>query len=407
MRQLAILSGAIMLAGCGAAPARPAAKPAGQSSSPVSPSQVARLSGSPSATRAARQGCPGPTPVSVPAGFMTGVQFVSATRGWVVGQDKILATSDGGQHWRVQDSGTLDLTSLDFIGNGAGWAVGTKKLLATTDGGAHWTSLPDPCPLIRSVHFVSRSVGFAVAGGRNVSPLGPATPEVGGVVLTTADGGHSWRTLPTPRNAQTVCFDNAETGWLGAGGGLYRSTDGGRHWAQATAGVKPLSPGYPATMIVQCAGAGSAWAMDVGPGGEMSQQPHVGYHADAAGAGAIFAEQYFPHPGVRVHANSPGSNARTMSAISPTTAAFIDACVACGLGTAPWALASRSGAVLTREGNVGKLNLPEAASFLSAELGWVVGVVIHDLGGGRYRQYQRIVRTADGGRTWQVQYTSS
>lgn len=343
----------------------------------------------------------------MPAGALTGVQFVSAAQGWVVGQHKILATTDGGQHWTVQDSGKLNLTSVDFISNEAGWAVGSNELLATTDGGAHWTPLPDPCPLIRSVHFVSRTAGFAIAGGRNVIPFGPAAPEVGGVVLSTINGGHSWQILPAPGNAQTVCFDNADTGWLGADGRLYRSTNGGRNWAQVTAGAKPYSPAYPATMIVQCAGPGSAWAVDVGPGAAMSQEPHIGYHADAASAVPIFAEQYFPHPGVNVRASSPGSFTGAMSAISPTTAAFVDACVACGWGTAPWALVSSSGAVLTRERNVGQLNLPEGASFLSPELGWVVGGVTHHRSGGRYQQYQRIVRTADGGRTWQVQYTSS
>jgi photosystem II stability/assembly factor-like uncharacterized protein len=50
------------------------------------------------------------------------VQFVSATRGWVVGRDTILATTDGGRHWTVQDSGPLDLTSVDFVSSEVGWA---------------------------------------------------------------------------------------------------------------------------------------------------------------------------------------------------------------------------------------------------------------------------------------------
>jgi hypothetical protein len=66
----------------------------------------------------------------------------------------------------------------------------------------------------------------------------------------------------------------------------------------------------------------------------MSQQPHVGYHAGPAGAVPIFAEQYFPHRGVHVFAPSPGSYAGPFSAISPSAAAFIDWCPACGLGTA-------------------------------------------------------------------------
>ncbi len=354
------------------------------------------------------RGCPaGPVP-SFPAGFLTGIQFVSAARGWTVGQDTILATTDGGRHWIVQRSGQLNLTSVDFISGTVGWAVGTDALLATTDGGAHWAVLPEPGPClpIRSVHFISADAGFAVAGGRDVSDYGPETPELAGVVLATSDGGRSWRVLPAPADAQTVCFTGPRAGWLGADGRLYRTTDGGLSWAQVTAGVAPPSPGYPATMIVQCAGAGSAWALDVGPGAAMSQEPHVGYHAGPAGAVPIFAEQYFPHPGVRVAAESPGSYAGPFSAISPSAAAFIDWCPACGLGTAPWDLVTGSGASLTREGNVGGLTDPEAASFLSPQLGWVAGVVTSYSGAGLFHQRQRIVFTDDAGRTWQVQYVS-
>ena len=257
-----------------------------------------------------------------------------------------------------------------------------------------------------SFPVISAEAGFAVAGGRNVSDFGPETPEIDGVVLATSDGGRSWQVLPTPADAQTVCFSDPQDGWLGAGGRLYRTSDGGRSWAQAAAGVEPPSTVYPATMIVQCAAAGSAWALDVGPGAAMSQESHVGYHAGPAGAVPIFAEQYFPHPGARVLAESPGSYAGPFSVISPSAAAFIDWCPACGLGTAPWDLVTGSGGWLTREGNVGGLNQPEAASFVSTQLGWVAGIVTSYSGTGLFRQRQRIVFTDDAGRTWHVQYVS-
>ncbi len=107
------------------------------------------------------------------------MEFVSPEHGWAVGGDRILATSDGGAHWRVQDRGRLDLTSVGFVNTRDGWAVGPAMLLATTDGGAHWASLPEPCPLLDSVHFVSPLTGFAVAGG-TVTPYQPV-PPVGAV----------------------------------------------------------------------------------------------------------------------------------------------------------------------------------------------------------------------------------
>ena len=333
------------------------------------------------------------------------MQFVSADQGWVVGQDVILATADGGAHWQVQASGGLNLTAVDFVNEQDGWAAGNTSLLATTDGGAHWTALPEPCPVIRSVHFISPSTGFAVAGGRNDGGYNPAMPNLGGVVLTTSDAGHSWHPLAAPADAQSVCFSDPAHGWLGAGGRLYHTLDGGHRWSG------PLTPssgdteaGYPAETKVQCAGAGSAWALSIGPGAAMSQEPHIGYHADAAGATAIFAEQYFPGP--NPPGRAPGSYAGPFSALSSSSAVFIDYCPACGPGTAPWDVATGSGATLAVKGNIGKINIPQAASFASAQAGWVAGTANEYNDAGKARSQQRIVATTDGGRTWQVVYAT-
>lgn len=336
--------------------------------------------------------CTGPAQ-GRPAGYLSGLQFVSASLGWAVGQRVILATTDGGRRWTRQDSGALNLTSVDFVSDQDGWAVGADRLVATTDGGTHWAALPDPC--VRSVHFVSASTGYAIAGGSNLGPF--TAPASDGKVLGSTDGGRSWRVLPAPANAQSVCFDAAGHGWLGAGGRLYRSADGGRSWTQAVAAPRAASAGSPATMIVQCAGDGSAWALDVGPGAASSQQPHVGYHAGPGGVVPLFAEQYFPHPGVTASAQAPGSYAGAMSALSSSAAAFVDWCPACGsTGTTPWALVTGSGATIVRKGNVPGITQPEAASFISPQAGWVAGIA--------GQQGQRILVTTDGGRSWRVQY---
>jgi hypothetical protein len=332
-----------------------------------------------------------------PVTGFTGLQFVSASQGWAVGGRVILHTADGGQSWTTQDHGKLGLTGVDFIDARHGWAAGADRLLATSDGGAHWTSLPEPCPLIRSMHFVSPSLGFAVAGGTMLGEYsGVLAPHLSGIALRTSDGGRRWQRLATPGDAQSICFTNTSDGWLGADGHLYRTANGGASWAMVAPGPRPPSGGGTSTMIVQCAGTNSAWAVDIG-GAALGHQAQVGYHAGPSGADPIFAEQYIPHPGVRVSTESPASYGGPVSALSATEAVFVGWCPACGYGVGLLDLASRSGSVLQQESKIGGLGQPTAASFLSPEVGWVAGAV--------YPGHENvIVGTGDGGRSWRTLY---
>lgn len=426
MRLLGLASVSLIVAGCGTGSlaagggqTTSSSTPAGPASATAAPISAAATSagstpastaapGSAASASPAGAGCAGPVQTS--GGGGSGLEFVSATQGWAVAQGKILATTDGGAHWQVQLSGNPGVSAVDFISPQVGWAVEPKTLLATTDGGAHWTALPDPCPVIDSVHFISPTTGFAVAGGRNISAtIAPEPPDQGGVVLTTTDGGRSWHEMATPANAQTVCFSDPQLGWLGAAGLLYRTSDGGKDWSAETsmAGqTGSTQAGYMAGMVVECANDGTAWAERVGPGAAMSQEPHVGYYANQAGATPIFAEQYFQNPGGKPVAQSPGSVAGAFSALSSSAAVFIDNCTACGEGTAPWDLATSSGATLTKEGNVGDITDAGAASFLSPEVGWVTGVDTVAQSSGRMQYQTRIVATTDGGHTWHVQWAS-
>ena len=421
MLVIASLAALLSAAGCGTATvqrpasggpgtvttAAPGASPAVASpATGASTAQPAATSTAVSSAAAQRTpACGAPASATLGAGVLTATQFVSATQGWTVGQDTILATTDGGTHWKTQLGGPLNLTSVDFINSQDGWAAGTARLLTTTDGGTVWTPLPEPCPVIRSVHFISPTVGYAVAGGSNWgSAADPEIPAAGGQFLTTFDGGRTWHPRPAPPNVQTVCFSDSRHGWIGANGQLYRTTDGGKQWTILTSSAGSLGTGQGATMNVECAGQLSAWALRAGPGAAMSQQPHVGYHASQSGATALFAERYFQTPGASPTAQSPGSYAGPFSALGPSSAVFIDSCVACGLGTVPWDLVTNSGATLTREGDVGDITSAEAAAFISPEVGWVAGSELTYKAPSTFRTQQRIVATTDGGRTWHLQY---
>jgi hypothetical protein len=340
---------------------------------------------------------------------LNAVQFVGSSQGWVVGSDRILHTADGGQHWVTQylTSTSAGLATVDFADASHGWVVGGTTILATTDGGAHWRALPEPCDPIRAVHFFSSSDGIAVAGGGVPYPGVPS--EWGGVLLGTTDGGAHWHRLPSPRAVQSACFTSAQHGWLGAGGNIYGTSNGGRTWTLSLRGPRPQAP-YTA---VECAGPSAAWAELIGPGVGMSHQQQVGYHTFGSSWQPIFAEQYFPHPGVHTKAEAPGVSSGPFSAISPAQAVFIGSCAPCSSpqmpqsqGTAPLVIANQGGAMLLRPGNVADIAQANGAAFVTPNDGWVVGTQTRYPRNGPDRgiTVSRIVHTADGGRSWQVQY---
>jgi len=397
----------IPAAGCSsAAPAGPSAPSAGRHQD---------HSASPAPTESCGAGSGASAPQQHPV--LSAVQFVSTSTGWVVGSDRILHTADAGRHWAVQfrTSQAAQLETVDFVDASHGWVTGASELLATTDGGAHWRAVPEPCSggrAIRTVHFVSPNVGFAVAGV-NLPAVGapgaPSGPAAGGVLVRTTDAGQRWQPVATPPGVQSVCFSDAQRGWLGADGNIYGTVNGGRSWTLAVRGPGSGGgrPGYHALAEVQCAGSGAGWAELNGPGAALSHMAQIGYHTSGRTWQPIYAEQYTASPGVRarVPTASPGAYPGPFSAISQDQAVFIGLCPPCSvpasprlLGPVPMDIALHGGAVLLRRGQIGQLSQATGAAFVTASDGWVTGI----------RQARStvsvIMRTADGGRSWQAQY---
>jgi photosystem II stability/assembly factor-like uncharacterized protein len=400
-----------LLAGCGAARLASAGSrtPSSTKRSSQQPGRSPSASPGRSCGGAGRAGSAG-SGGSSPQANLSGVQFVSASDGWVAGSDRILHTADGGRHWVIQylTRPAAQLGTVDFVDSRHGWVTGTSEFLVTTDGGAHWRSLPEPCQVIRAAHFVNPDDGFAVAGG-NQSYFGVSSPPLGGgVLMRTTDGGQHWQLVPTPPDVQTVCFTDPQRGWMGAGGSIYGTVDGGRTWTLAVRGRDTQR--HDTFAEVECAGHGSGWAQVIGPGAALSHRPQIGYHTAGQTWQPIFTEQYTAPAGLRarVHADSPGVYPGPFSAISPDQAVFIGWCPPCSgpasprlLGPAPMDIALHGGTVLLRRGRIARFSQAAGAAFVTASEGWVTGT----------RQARRVIsvimHTADGGRTWQTQYVLS
>lgn len=124
--------------------------------------------------------------------LLTRVRFLDAQRGWITGQDSvILATTDGGAHWVVQqfDANARALYDLHFWDAQHGIAVGGYGLmLQTQDGGAHWLRVESSLTKL-GLHFnqiVALTDGSVLVVGER------------GLLAQSTDQGAHWRLLESP-----------------------------------------------------------------------------------------------------------------------------------------------------------------------------------------------------------------
>ncbi|WP_207436023.1 YCF48-related protein [Sabulibacter ruber] len=169
----------------------------------------------------------------------TGVYFLEENTGWAVGRNGVIAKStDGGQTWTRQTSGTLrTLNAVHFTDAHHGWAVGDHDyVLKTIDGGQTWVPQTIPPAFVShffDVHFTSAHRGW-VTGRRDSH----------GTILSTTDGGHTWAETELDNRTFAHSFTDLNHGWaVGQNGAVYRFTD------HAT-GTDDQSPA-PATLTLQ------------------------------------------------------------------------------------------------------------------------------------------------------------
>lgn len=305
--------------------------------------------------------------------------MVSDEQGFAVGDGVIAATADG-RNWVEQHVGPEEFVHVDAVDADHAWAVGRHELLGTVDAGRHWSHLGEPeGAVLRKVQFVSPKSGWGVGEGR---------------LFRTANGGRSWEWLDTPCGAEAVCFTDAEHGWVAAGGRVDRSRDGGESWTPSF----QVAASNLYVRELQCAEPGAVWvsftAVDISNG----RRPYVVFRGSSTGDWRAVAAEAVTGPD-EVDAPPAGSHPPRLSALGPDEAVLLtfspprDPPVGLLLATAG------GQALGGAERPVAALATRSAASFRSADVGWVVGRDTTDPDAGL------ILATRDGGQTWQQQYS--
>ncbi len=175
---------------------------------------------------------------------------------------------------------------------GAGQTLRITRTLAAVQA-------PSPPPVLGPISFINASTGWAAA-----APLDTGTYTT---LLSTTDGGGTWRSLATlPASATSLDFVSAHTGWAAVGGKLYETTDGGIRWSalpQAADTVafssavhgwalSRLAPGTvpPASPLLRTVDGGARWSRVAEPCSVVA--------LDGLGGGWDAAAIATPAPGV-------------------------------------------------------------------------------------------------------------
>jgi photosystem II stability/assembly factor-like uncharacterized protein len=340
---------------------------------------------------AAPAGCPKIRPANESGApqNLADIQMVSPQKGFAVGKGTILGTDDG-HTWTPRYNGAAVFSAVDAIDAMHAWAVGDRTLYGTTDGGKTWKgrSNPDDGTVLRQVHFIDEHFGWGVGKGK---------------LYRTGDSGSTWGELTPPCGAEAVCFTGQDDGWVAVGNRVARSTSGGDSWTPAFTvsakgpGGEPVGDSYHIDRL-QCTKGGVVWATFTGEDAATSHSPYVVYRGTADGQWTPVLKESMTGP-ASIQAPAGGSYPGPMSALGPDSAAFVEFTPP-GEPPVSLAVATEQGRKLSQPRPVAGLASPLAAAFLSADAGWVLGTKT-----GGPPTADAILATADGGQTWQEQFS--
>ncbi|MBP6004115.1 MAG: hypothetical protein KA746_11825 [Pyrinomonadaceae bacterium] len=213
------------------------------------------------------------------------ITFVTETKGWIVGSDgTMLSTNDGGTTWKAEPRFTTDtIREIHFTDENNGWLLCERNIFTrgqnavsylrrTNDGGKTWERVEfEDAGHERVVKLLFNKLGTTTAFGeggifyklqedgrtwkKSLSPIrflllggafgsGPsgAIAGAGGTILFTSDSGLTWEpaTIIGKSDARfnAVHFVGEHLGWaVGSRGSIIAATGGGRLWRTQESGV--------------------------------------------------------------------------------------------------------------------------------------------------------------------------
>ena len=195
---------------------------------------------------------------ALPGSIIQNARMTSQTTGWVVTDDAIARTTDGGATWQAQlfpplSESTTSAKSF-ILDDDHTWVMRVdsdgRVVVRSASGAATGLAASPVDPgfsggIPAGIVFLDDKNGYVsiIDPGKNPAPLtGRAA------LLRTNDGGNTF-TLVDPDAPVPLAFIDSQTGW-GSGAGLFVTTDGAATWTQVkpplwdSVGPDPNGPSY-------------------------------------------------------------------------------------------------------------------------------------------------------------------
>lgn len=160
------------------------------------------------------------------------VCFTDANNGYAVGLDgEILKTTNGGVNWELKYTATASLNSVYFTSTDTGYVVGSYgTILKTVNAGIDWFmqyTNNNTTQTFTSICFSEANEGYLVGYGD---------------LFKLYNGSNVWTKIDIffnfPYYSSSVYFIDTNTGYVvGNQGGIYKTTDGGATWEAKTSGI--------------------------------------------------------------------------------------------------------------------------------------------------------------------------
>ncbi|MGH2562918.1 MAG: YCF48-related protein [Ginsengibacter sp.] len=141
------------------------------------------------------------------AGFNS-LFFTNEQTGWVLKQEGVYKTINGGIDWQLVNTGTINLSyggAIFFLNPDTGYISNQYSIEKTVNAGASWNKVftcTDTTSVYHDIHFVSENAGYITDGSR---------------IFKTTDGGNTWTkvvALASSSNSLVeLHFTDANHGW--------------------------------------------------------------------------------------------------------------------------------------------------------------------------------------------------